>query len=125
MKYELSQRFFFEAAHTLSREVDAAGSRRIHGHTYHAEVSVRGDRNPSTGMVIDLAILRKRIEMIREQLDHHLLNDVLGNEAPTLENLTKFIAENMKEIDPPISSVRVWRETTGDSCVLNLEEGDQ
>ena len=118
-------RFFFEAAHTLSREVDAAGSRRIHGHTYHAEVTVRGDRNPSTGMVIDLGLLRKRIEIVREKLDHHLLNDVLGSEAPTLENLSKFIAENMKEIDPPISSVRVWRETTGDSCVLNLEEGDQ
>lgn len=124
MKYELSQRFFFEAAHTLAREVDAAGSRRIHGHTYHAEVTVCGDRNPSTGMVIDLGLLRKQIELVREQLDHHLLNDVLGSEAPTLENLSKFIAENMKEIDPPISSVRVWRETTGDSCVLNLEEGD-
>ncbi len=34
--YELSQRFFFEAAHTLRREVEAEGSRRVHGHTYEA-----------------------------------------------------------------------------------------
>jgi 6-pyruvoyltetrahydropterin/6-carboxytetrahydropterin synthase len=125
MKYELAQRFFFESAHTLAREVDAAGSRRIHGHTYHAEVTVRGDRNPSTGMVIDLGLLRNRIELVREQLDHHLLNDVLGSEAPTLENLSKFIAENMNEIDPPVSTVRVWRETTGDSCTLNLDDSDR
>ena len=39
-QFTLSQRFFFDAAHTLQREIEAEGSRRIHGHTYHAEVSV-------------------------------------------------------------------------------------
>ena len=42
MIYELSQQFYFEAAHTLEREVDADASRRIHGHTYQAEVTLRG-----------------------------------------------------------------------------------
>ena len=40
--FELSQSFYFEAAHTLRRDLEtaaeAAGSRRIHGHTYQAEV---------------------------------------------------------------------------------------
>jgi len=54
----LSQRFFFDAAHTLRREIEAEGSRRIHGHTYHAEVSVRGPLDAATGMVIDLGLLR-------------------------------------------------------------------
>ena len=40
-QFTLSQRFFFDAAHTLQREIEAEGSRRIHGHTYHAEVAVR------------------------------------------------------------------------------------
>lgn len=44
MRYEISQRFFFDAAHTLKREIEAEGSRRVHGHTYHAEVFVRGAR---------------------------------------------------------------------------------
>ena len=39
MKYELSQRFYFEAAHTLRRQIEAEGSRRIHGHTYIAEIT--------------------------------------------------------------------------------------
>jgi len=38
MKFELSQQFYFEAAHTLHREIDQEGRRRIHGHTYHARV---------------------------------------------------------------------------------------
>ena len=42
MKYHLTQRFYFEAAHTLQREIEAEGSRRIHGHTYIAEVTLSG-----------------------------------------------------------------------------------
>ena len=39
--HELSQRFYFESAHTLRRSIEAEGSRRVHGHTYEAEVTVR------------------------------------------------------------------------------------
>jgi len=121
MIYELSQRFYFEAAHTLDREIDAPSSKRIHGHTYHAEVSVRGPRDPETGMVIDLALLRREIERVRAILDHAFLDDVPGLRTPTLENLSTFIADQFAELDPPISSVRVWREASGDSCLLTIE----
>ncbi|MBI2733306.1 MAG: 6-carboxytetrahydropterin synthase [Aquabacterium sp.] len=60
--FELSQTFSFDAAHTLKRKVspeEAAGSRRIHGHTYTAEIFVRGERQPDSGMVVDLAVLRE------------------------------------------------------------------
>ena len=59
MRFTISQRFFFDAAHTLKREIEAEGSRRIHGHTYHAEVWLAGERDPATGMVIDLGLLRQ------------------------------------------------------------------
>jgi len=58
---ELSQRFYFEAAHTLERTIDAEGSRRIHGHTYHAEVTLLGNPDPASGMLVDLAYLRREI----------------------------------------------------------------
>jgi 6-pyruvoyltetrahydropterin/6-carboxytetrahydropterin synthase len=121
MIYELSQRFFFEAAHTLDRDVDALSSKRIHGHTYHAEVSVRGPRNPQTGMVVDLGWLRREIERVRSVLDHAFLDHVEGLGKPTLENLCEFIAAQLADFDPPLSSVRVWREANGDSCRLTLE----
>lgn len=116
----LSQRFFFDAAHTLRREIESEGSRRIHGHTYHAEVSVRGPIDAATGMVVDLGVLRERLEAVRLQLDHHLLDDVPGLGIPTLENLCLFIARALADMRPPPSRVRVWREALGDECLLEL-----
>ena len=116
----LSQRFFFDAAHTLRREIESEGSRRIHGHTYHAEVSVRGPLDPATGMVIDLGLLRERLQAVRAQLDHHLLDDVPGLGIPTLENLCLFISRALADLQPPPSRVRVWRDALGDECLLEL-----
>ncbi|MDD0839648.1 6-carboxytetrahydropterin synthase [Curvibacter sp. HBC61] len=118
--YTVSQRIFFDAAHTLQRDIEAEGSRRIHGHTYHAEVFVQGPLNPDTGMVIDLGHLRVHLAGVREQLDHHLLDEVPGLGKPTLENLCAFIAQALSGMNPPPSRVRVWREALGDSCVLDL-----
>ena len=119
MSHEISQRFFFEAAHTLQREVEAPGSARVHGHTYPAEVSVQGIPDARTGMVMDIALLRSRIEAVRSQLDHHLLDEVAGLGVPTLENLCGYIAGQLSTC-PGLSSVRVWRDSAGDSCTLRV-----
>lgn len=118
--YEVSQRFYFDAAHTLDRKIDSEASRRIHGHTYQAEVTIRGPRDPSTGMVLDLGHLRQRIERVRADLDHAFLDDVSGLGAPTLENLCAYIAERLQAVSPPLACVRVWRDATGDACCLRL-----
>lgn len=121
MLFTISQRFFFDAAHTLRREIEVEGSRRMHGHTYHAEVFVTGPRDPATGMVLDLGLLRRGLEVVREQLDHHMLDDVPGLYAPTLENLCVFIAQALPaDLRASVSRVRVWREALGDSCVLDF-----
>ncbi|RZL91095.1 MAG: 6-carboxytetrahydropterin synthase [Variovorax sp.] len=119
-RFTLSQRFFFDAAHTLRREIEAEGSRRIHGHTYHAEVAVSGPLDADTGMVIDLGMLRAHLQAVRERLDHRLLDDVPGLGVPTLENLCLFIANDLSDMHPPPSRVRVWRDALGDECVLEL-----
>lgn len=121
MLFTISQRFFFDAAHTLRREIEAEGSRRVHGHTYHAEVFVTGPRDPATGMVLDLGLLRRGLEVVREQLDHHMLDDVPSLGTPTLENLCVFIAQALPaDLCASVSRVRVWREALGDSCVLDF-----
>lgn len=118
--YEVSQRFFFDAAHTLQREIETDSSARIHGHTYHAEVTLAGVPDPQTGMVVDLGQVRAHIAVLRERLDHRLLDEVPGLGVPTLENLCRFIADGMAVYAPVLSAVRVWRESTGDACVLRL-----
>jgi 6-pyruvoyltetrahydropterin/6-carboxytetrahydropterin synthase len=123
MLFTVSQRFFFDAAHTLKREIaaEAAASRRIHGHTYHAEVWLSGPLDPITGMVIDLGLLRQSLSELRERLDHHMLDEVPGLGVPTLENLCMFIARALPELGPQLVRVRVWREAVGDSCTLELQ----
>jgi 6-pyruvoyltetrahydropterin/6-carboxytetrahydropterin synthase len=120
--FTVSQSTFFDAAHTLRREIDAEGSKRIHGHTYRIEVSVQGQPDPTTGMVIDLGFLRQRLSGVREQLDHHLLDEVSGLGIPTLENIAAFIANSMDNLRPPLSSVRVWRDGIGDACLLQISQ---
>ncbi len=117
--FELSQTFSFDAAHTLKRKVsaeEAAGSRRIHGHTYTAEVFVCGERQAESGMVVDLAVLRAVIAEVREQLDHHFLDEVAGLGATTLESLCVFIYARVHQQLPQVSAVSVSR-AAGDRCV--------
>lgn len=40
--FELSKQFRSDVAHTLNRLIQNESSRRIHGHSYRAEVTVRG-----------------------------------------------------------------------------------
>ena len=115
---EISQKFYFDAAHTLRREIEAESSRRIHGHTYHAEVTLTGEVDPQTGMVVDLGLVRAAIEQLRPRLDHHLLDEVEGLGVPTLENLTAFIWRAIADVLPGLVQVRVWRDGVGDRCTL-------
>jgi 6-pyruvoyltetrahydropterin/6-carboxytetrahydropterin synthase len=120
MRYELTQRFHFDAAHTLQREVEAEPSRRIHGHTYHAEVSVAGTPDPRTGMVVDLAQLRRAIDGVRDRLDHRLLDEVPGLGPATLENLCAFILRALGDEGWQVAQVVVRREAGGDACCLRV-----
>ncbi|MGI9151632.1 MAG: 6-pyruvoyl trahydropterin synthase family protein [Limnohabitans sp.] len=122
MKFELSQRFYFEAAHTLRRKIDAAGSLRIHGHTYHAEVTLAGKPDPESGMMMDLAFLRQEVEKVREKLDHHFLDEVPGIGPATLENLCAFIYNDLKGALPNIHRITIERPASGDKCCLMPHE---
>lgn len=118
MTCDISQKFFFDAAHTLDRQVEADSSRRIHGHTYQAEVTLSGVPNAVSGMVVDLGLVRRAIDHLRPQLDHRLLDDVPDLGPATLENLCAFIWRALAPVLPGLAAVRVWREGMGDSCTL-------
>lgn len=127
MKLELSQRFFFDAAHTLERQYETASSRRIHGHSYRAEITVCGEPDPVRGMVVDLAVLRAVIAQLHEQLDHHFLDEVPGLAPATLENLCAWIAREAQQRlgeQGRVIRVEVARPSSGDRCVLRAQHGD-
>jgi 6-pyruvoyltetrahydropterin/6-carboxytetrahydropterin synthase len=120
MRLTVSQQFTFDAAHTLDR---CNSSRRTHGHTYHAEISFHGERDPQSAMVCDLAELRAICDGIREQLDHQLLDEVNGLGPATLENLCLFIWSQGSRSDRKLCRVKLWR-ADGGSCTLELEDSD-
>jgi 6-pyruvoyltetrahydropterin/6-carboxytetrahydropterin synthase len=93
----------------------------VHGHTYIAEVTLRGEPDPVTGMVTDLGVLRRAIESVRGDLDHHFLNDVEGLGPATLENLCSYLWKRFCGQCPGLWQVSVRRDQSGDRCVLRAD----
>jgi 6-pyruvoyltetrahydropterin/6-carboxytetrahydropterin synthase len=113
---EITQQFGFDAAHYL--EGAAAGSnRRMHGHSFYAEVTLRGEPDPAKGWVRDFGEVNAVLTGIRADLDHQLLNEIEGLGAPTLENLARFIFREAKARLPEVCRVRLTRPSVGQSCV--------
>jgi 6-pyruvoyltetrahydropterin/6-carboxytetrahydropterin synthase len=113
--WELTKSFRFEAAHSLPGTTLGNASMEIHGHSFRAEVSIRGTPDPATGMVLDLGLLARGMDEVRNRLDHKLLNDVEGLGPPTLENLARFIWGHVQHAGP-VTRVSVHRDSCGESC---------
>ena len=81
-----------------NRATFGAASER-HGHDYICEVTVSGDIDPLTGMIVDLGALDRALDAeIRERFDGKDINrDVTefgdAGLVPTCENLARFILE--------------------------------
>jgi 6-pyruvoyltetrahydropterin/6-carboxytetrahydropterin synthase len=116
MIYELSKEFRFDAAHTLNRTIEVEPSRRIHGHSYRAEVVVRGEPNPETGMLIDLSLLEKSLEDARDGLDHRFLDEINDLGPATMENLAAWIWRKVEGVCPNLWRVTVRRDSDAGAC---------
>ncbi|HUP36877.1 MAG TPA: 6-carboxytetrahydropterin synthase [Candidatus Limnocylindria bacterium] len=98
-----TRRFTFSAAHRYRRpEWSAEENTRVfgsltvsHGHNYTLEVTIRGEIDPRTGMVMDLGELKRVVgEAVVSRFDHADLNqDPLfpPGTIPTTENLVRAI----------------------------------
>ena len=81
-----------------------------HGHNYTLEVTVAGEPDPVTGMVVDLADLKKILEQeVIRQMDHRHLNfevPELAGQIPTCENVARVI---WNLLEPKIPQGRLHR----------------
>ncbi len=114
--FELSKQFRFDAAHTLDRIIQTESSRRIHGHSYRAEVTVRGRPDPVTGMVVDLGVLEASMEEARDALDHRFLDEIKDLGPATMENLSCWIWNRLKPVVTNLFRVSVYRDSSGEAC---------
>jgi 6-pyruvoyltetrahydropterin/6-carboxytetrahydropterin synthase len=113
---EISQTFGFDAAHHIN--AGAPENRRIHGHSFQAEVTLRGDAG-ADGFLRDFGAVDAVLKAIRENLDHHLLNEVDGLGVPTLENIARYIYTRAKAGLPDVARVTVRRPSYGQSCTYS------
>src|SRR5262245_25203190 len=115
MRVELTKTFGFESAHFLPHVPADHKCRRVHGHSFRADVRVAGEVDPKMGWLVDYADIAAAIEPVRLALDHRNLNEVAGLENPTSENIARFIWERLAPALPGLSEV-VVRETCTSSC---------
>jgi 6-pyruvoyltetrahydropterin/6-carboxytetrahydropterin synthase len=108
----------FTAAHRLfnpawsearNREVFGKDA-QLHGHTYTLEVSVAGEIDPETGMIMDLRDLRDVVRrLLIDKLDHADLNttvDFLAGVMPSAENI---VVRCWQQLEPAIRPARLYR----------------
>ncbi|HOA62155.1 MAG: 6-carboxytetrahydropterin synthase QueD [Verrucomicrobia bacterium] len=116
MHVELRKTFQFEAAHLLPRLPESHKCRRLHGHSFRAEIAVAGECDPDLGWLIDYAEITKRFKPLFEQLDHRYLNEVPGLDNPTSENIARWIWDRLKPRLPELTEV-VVAETCTARCI--------
>jgi 6-pyruvoyltetrahydropterin/6-carboxytetrahydropterin synthase len=114
--FELSKEFRFDAAHTLERVIETESSRRIHGHSYRAEVVLRGRPDPQTGMIMDLGLFESALEVAREGLDHRFLDELNDLGPATMENLAAWIWRKVEPACPNLWRVTVRRDSDQGAC---------
>ena len=116
MNIELRKSFQFEAAHLLPLLPEGHKCRRLHGHSFQAEIVISGQTDPKLGWLIDYAEISDAFKPLWEQLDHHYLNEVPGLENPTSENIAVWIWERLRPRLPLLTEV-VVAETCTARCV--------
>lgn len=104
--------FIFESAHYLPNLPSGHKCGRLHGHSYRVQIYVEGDSNNSNGWVIDYKDIHDAFLPLYEQLDHCLLNDIVGLENPTAENIAKWIWSNLIDRLPILSKVVINETST-------------
>lgn len=96
-----------------------------HGHNYHLEISVTGEIDRRTGMLVDLVALQKAIEdHIIEPFDHTFLNKDIpyfAEVVPTAENIAVHIAQLLqqpiRELGAELEKVKLI-ESPNNSCEI-------
>ena len=117
--FEITKAATFDAAHYIEQGPADHRYRRLHGHSFRVEATVRGAVTDA-GWVTDLDALDKALKTAAGKLDHGLLNDHPGLEVPTLERLCVYFVGQLRPTFPGLSRIVVSRPTINESCSLAL-----
>lgn len=111
--------FRFEAAHYLPDAPAGHENARIHGHSFRARVTVAGEPDAETGLIYHFDDLDAAIADARAALDHRLLNEVDGLQAPTLERIAAWLWYRLANCIPGLAQIEVTRDSCGEGCIYS------
>ena len=121
MRVELVKEFRFESAHRLPMVPPEHKCFRMHGHSYRIEVCLQGEIDPKLGWLVDFGEIAARVEpVLKQELDHRVLNDVAGLENPTSEVLAHWLWQRLGPIVPHLHAITV-HETCTARCTYRGE----
>ena len=119
--FEITKQATFDAAHHFPNEPEGSIYRRVHGHSFTVEATVRSATlDAEHGWVADLGALDRALKVAAGELDHGMLNEKAGLELPSLENLCLWFVEQLKPDWPGLSRITVARPTIHERCTLTL-----
>lgn len=85
-------------------------NRNGHGHNYVLQVTVRGEVNPVTGMVLDLKELKETLNReVMEVMDHRFLNHEVPAFAETLPTTENIAVEIWRRLAPKLAGGQLHR----------------
>ncbi len=133
----LTRRYRFSAAHVLARAHWSDEENRAvygkcanpagHGHDYQLLVTVCGEPDPATGMLVRIEEMDRVVrERVLSPLDGSLLNrdvDAFEKVVPTAENIARFAFEALMD---HVGPARLWRvrlvETSNNAVEIGEED---
>jgi 6-pyruvoyltetrahydropterin/6-carboxytetrahydropterin synthase len=109
--------FRFEAAHFLPSAPLGTANARVHGHSFRARIIVEGEPDAATGYIFHFDELSAAIRETEEALDHRMLNEIDGLQAPTLERIATWIWNRLANRVPGLAQVEVHRDSCNEGCI--------
>ncbi|MGB2854568.1 MAG: 6-carboxytetrahydropterin synthase QueD [Dehalococcoidia bacterium] len=108
MRYEVSVREHFDAAHFLRGY--RGKCENLHGHRYEVIVTVRVQDLDDIGIAYDFTVIKRHLREVLAPFDHVCLNDISPFEKinPSSENIAATICEELQRRELSVFSVQVY-----------------
>ena len=109
--------FGFEAAHFLPSAPPGHPNARLHGHSFRVRVTLDGEPDEETGLVMHLDDVESALADVRDALDHRFLNEVEGLSQPTLERIAIWLWDRLHNRLPRLAEIEIARDSCHEGCV--------
>jgi 6-pyruvoyltetrahydropterin/6-carboxytetrahydropterin synthase len=126
--FELKVKTRFAGAHQLT--MVGQKCENLHGHNWHVEVCVKGQKLNAAGVLADFGDIKKAVRQVVDgDLDHKYLNELAPFQGiqPTSERIAVYIAEKVQALldenlteKLQVSRVMAWE--SDDACAIYYPE---